>query len=73
MLELAKELKVKKYIYASSSSVYGGNKFSPFQLKIELITLYHYAASKNQLSLSQNITLLIQDKINWFKVFTVYG
>ena len=33
MLELAKELKIKKFIYASSSSVYGGNKSLPFSVK----------------------------------------
>ena len=52
MLELAKELKIKKYIYASSSSVYGGNKSLPFSVKDRVdnpISLY--AASKKSTEL----------------------
>ena len=47
MLELAKELKIKKYIYASSSSVYGGNKSIPFSVKDRVDnTISLYSASK---------------------------
>ena len=39
ILECCKEFKVKHLLYASSSSVYGGNEKMPFQEKQELITL----------------------------------
>ena len=47
MLELAKKINVNKFIYASSSSVYGGNKALPFSVKHRVdnpVSLY--AASK---------------------------
>ena len=52
MLELAKKLKVQKFIYASSSSVYGGNKEMPFSVKQRVdnpISLY--AATKKSTEL----------------------
>ena len=52
MLELAKRLKIKKYIYASSSSVYGGNTKMPFSVKHRVdnpVSLY--AASKKSAEL----------------------
>ena len=52
MLEVAKVCNVKKFIYASSSSVYGGNKILPFSIKQRVdnpISLY--AASKKSTEL----------------------
>ena len=52
MLELAKICNVKKFIYASSSSVYGGNKTLPFSITQRVdhpISLY--AASKKSTEL----------------------
>ena len=42
MLELAKKTKVKKFIYASSSSVYGVTKYFHSQLNKELIALFQF-------------------------------
>ena len=71
MLELAKELKIKKYIYASSSSVYGGNKSLPFSVKDRVdnpISLY--AASKKSTELiAEYYSHLYKIKINWFEIF----
>ena len=52
MLELARQFRVKKFIYASSSSVYGGNKSMPFSVNQRVdnpISLY--AASKKSTEL----------------------
>ncbi|MAZ46104.1 MAG: hypothetical protein CMM98_00805 [Rickettsiales bacterium] len=75
MLELAKELKVKKYIYASSSSVYGGNKSLPFSIKDRVdnpISLY--AASKKSTELiAEYYSHLYKIKSIGLRFFTVYG
>ena len=58
MLELARQFKVKKFIYASSSSVYGGNKSMPFSVNQRVdnpISLY--ARSKKSTELLQNVIL----------------
>ena len=59
MLELAKKINVNKFIYASSSSVYGGNKALPFSVKHRVdnpVSLY--AASKNQVNFFLSRTLI---------------
>ena len=75
MLELAKELKIKKYIYASSSSVYGGNKSLPFSVKDRVdnpISLY--AASKKSTELiAEYYSHLYKIKSIGLRFFTVYG
>ena len=56
MLELAKKTKVKKFIYASSSSVYGGNKILPFSVKQRVDSpVSIYAASKKSGELISNL------------------
>ena len=75
MLELAKESKIKKYIYASSSSVYGGNKSLPFSVKDRVdnpISLY--AASKKSTELiAEYYSHLYKIKSIGLRFFTVYG
>ena len=75
MLELAKELKIKKYIYASSSSVYGGNKSLPFSVKDRVdnpISLY--AASKKSTELiAEYYSHLYKINSIGLRFFTVYG
>ena len=75
MLELAKELKIKKYIYASSSSVYGGNKSLPFSVKDRVdnpISLY--AASKKSTELiAEYYSHLYKISSIGLRFFTVYG
>ena len=75
MLELAKELKITKYIYASSSSVYGGNKSLPFSVKDRVdnpISLY--AASKKSTELiAEYYSHLYKISSIGLRFFTVYG
>ena len=75
MFELARRLKVKKFIYASSSSVYGGNKTLPFSIKHRVdnpISLY--AASKKSTELiAEYYSQLYEIKSVGLRFFTVYG
>ncbi len=75
LLELAKKLNVKKFIYASSSSVYGGNKSMPFSVKHRVdkpISLY--AASKKSTELlAECYSHLFNIKCIGLRFFTVYG
>ena len=51
ILEIVKERQIKNFIYASSSSVYGGNKEFPFSISHRVdnpVSLY--AASKNHVN-----------------------
>ncbi len=75
MLELAKKNGVKKFIYASSSSVYGGNKKLPFSVNDRVdnpISLY--AASKKSTELiSECYSHLYDIQCIGLRFFTVYG
>ena len=75
LLEFAKKLDVKKFIYASSSSVYGGNKKMPFSVKHRVdkpISLY--AASKKSTELlAECYSHLFKIKCIGLRFFTVYG
>ena len=75
MLELARLLNVKKFIYASSSSVYGGNKNMPFSVNQRVdnpISLY--AASKKSTELvAECYSHLFNMKCIGLRFFTVYG
>ena len=75
ILEIVKERKIKKFIYASSSSVYGGNKEMPFSIKHRVdkpVSLYA-ASKKSSELLAECYSHLF--KINWvgLRFFTVYG
>ncbi len=75
MLELARQFRVKKFIYASSSSVYGGNKSMPFSVNQRVdnpISLY--AASKKSTELiAECYSHLFDIKCTGLRFFTVYG
>ena len=75
LLEFAKKIKIKKFIYASSSSVYGGNKKMPFSVKHRVdkpISLY--AASKKSTELlAECYSHLFKIKCIGLRFFTVYG
>ena len=75
MLELAKKTKVKKFIYASSSSVYGGNKILPFSVKQRVDSpVSIYAASKKSGELiSESYARLFGIQCIGLRFFTVYG
>ena len=75
LLEFAKKLNVQKFIYASSSSVYGGNEKMPFSVKHRVdnpISLY--AASKKSTELlAECYSHLFKIKCIGLRFFTVYG
>ena len=78
MLELAKALqqkKLKHFVYASSSSVYGSNEKTPFSEKDRVdnpVSLY--AATKRSCELlSQSYASLYQLPMSGLRFFTVYG
>ena len=75
LLEFAKKINVKKFIYASSSSVYGGNEKMPFSVKHRVdkpISLY--AASKKSTELlAECYSHLFKIKCIGLRFFTVYG
>ena len=75
MLELAKKVRAKKFIYASSSSVYGSNKTLPFSTKQRVDNpVSIYAASKKSGELiSESYAHLFGIQCIGLRFFTVYG
>ena len=75
MLEIAKELRVKKFIYASSSSVYGGNKDLPFSTKqrVDHPASLYAATKKSTELLAECYSKLFNINAIGLRFFTVYG
>lgn len=75
LLELAKEFKIKDFIYASSSSVYGGNKKIPFSEDDKVIKpLSLYGATKRADELiCYTYHQLYKINCVGLRYFTVYG
>jgi UDP-glucuronate 4-epimerase len=75
MLELARHRAVKHMVYASSSSVYGGNDTLPFRVEDRVdrpISLY--AATKKSCELmSESYAHLFRTPLTGLRFFTVYG
>ena len=75
LIELCRQIKVKHFVYASSSSVYGGNEKLPFS---ELHSVDHpvslYAATKkaNEL-IAHSYSHLYKLPTTGLRFFTVYG
>ena len=75
MLELAKNVEAKKFIYASSSSVYGGNKKMPFSVSQRVdnpISLYA-ATKKSSELVAECYSHLFDIQCIGLRFFTVYG
>ena len=75
MLELAKNVEAKKFIYASSSSVYGGNKKMPFSVSQRVdnpISLYA-ATKKSSELVAECYSNLFNIECIGLRFFTVYG
>ena len=75
ILQLSKELKIKRLVFASTSSVYGNNKKSPFsENHITDQPIQYYAATKksNELMAASYSNLYEMDTIG-LRFFTVYG
>ncbi len=75
LLECCREYKVKNLIYASSSSVYGGNQNLPFSENQEVnhpISLYAASKKSNEL-MAHSYSNLFQIPCTGLRFFTVYG
>jgi UDP-glucuronate 4-epimerase len=75
MLEIARHRGVKHMVYASSSSVYGGNETMPFRVEDRVDhPLSLYAATKKADELmSETYAHLYQTPLTGLRFFTVYG
>ena len=75
MLELAVKYKIKNFVYASSSSVYGGNKKLPFSESDPVDSpISPYAATKKSAEAMAHVySHLYGLKTTGLRYFTVYG
>src|SRR5256714_1762841 len=75
MLELARERRQTHMVYASSSSVYGGNKTLPFRVEDRVdhpLSLYA-ATKKSDELISESYASLYRLPLTGLRFFTVYG
>ena len=75
ILELCRKYKVDNFIYASSSSVYGGNQSIPFKEKQSVdhpISLYAATKKANEV-MAHSYSHLFQIPSTGLRFFTVYG
>lgn len=75
MLELARHRGVEHFVYASSSSVYGGNDTLPFRVEDRVdqpISLYA-ATKKSDELISESYSHLFRIPMTGLRFFTVYG
>ena len=75
MLELTRALKPRQMVYASSSSVYGGNKGLPFRVEDRVdhpLSLYAATKKADEL-LSESYASLYRLPLTGLRFFTVYG
>ena len=75
MLELARVRRPRHMVYASSSSVYGGNKSLPFRVEDRVdhpLSLYA-ATKKSDELLSESYSSLYRLALTGLRFFTVYG
>jgi len=75
LLELARKYRVKNFVYASSSSVYGDNKKVPFSVDDRVdtpVSLYAATKKANEL-IAHAYSHLYQIPCTGLRYFTVYG
>ena len=75
MLELARHREVEHFVYASSSSVYGGNETLPFRVEDRVdhpISLYAATKKADEL-MSESYAHLFRVPMTGLRFFTVYG
>ena len=75
LLELARNSEVEHFVYASSSSVYGGNESLPFRVEDRVdhpISLYA-ATKKSDELISESYAHLFRIPMTGLRFFTVYG
>lgn len=75
LLEMSKKYKIKNFVYASSSSVYGNNKKQPFSENDKVDTpISPYAATKKSTELFAHVYSHIHGlNTTGLRYFTVYG
>ena len=75
ILEAVKEFKIENFIYASSSSVYGGQKITPFKedQKIDYPFSLYAATKKSNEVLAHAYSHLYNIPSTGLRFFTVYG
>jgi UDP-glucuronate 4-epimerase len=75
MLEMARHREVEHFVYASSSSVYGGNETLPFRVEDRVdhpISLYAATKKADEL-MSESYAHLYRIPMTGLRFFTVYG
>jgi UDP-glucuronate 4-epimerase len=75
MLELARQREVQHFVYASSSSVYGGNDTLPFRVEDRVdhpISLYAATKKADEL-MGESYAHLFRIPMTGLRFFTVYG
>ena len=75
LLEVARERRVRHLVYASSSSVYGGNKTLPFRVEDRVdhpVSLYAATKKADEL-MSESYAHLYRLPLTGLRFFTVYG
>jgi len=75
MLELARHRQVEHFVYASSSSVYGGNDALPFRVEDRVdhpISLYAATKKADEL-MSESYSHLYRSPMTGLRFFTCYG
>jgi UDP-glucuronate 4-epimerase len=75
MLEIARHRKVEQMVYASSSSVYGGNTNMPFSVEDRVdhpVSLYAATKRADEL-MSETYAHLFRTPLTGLRFFTVYG
>jgi UDP-glucuronate 4-epimerase len=75
LLELARERQPRHMVYASSSSVYGGNRSLPFRVEDRVdhpLSLYAATKKADEL-LSESYSNLFRTPLTGLRFFTVYG
>lgn len=75
LLELARHREVEHFVYASSSSVYGGNDTLPFRVEDRVdqpVSLYA-ATKKSDELMSESYAHLFRIPMTGLRFFTVYG
>jgi len=75
LIQICREFSIDNFIYASSSSVYGGNKKYPFSEKDEVnhpVSLYAATKKSNEL-IAHSYSHLYNIPCTGLRLFTVYG
>ena len=74
IIKLSKDYNIKKFIFASSSSVYGDQKKYPINEKANIIPKNIYSATKKfNEDIAEDISKISNMKIIGLRFFTVYG